>query len=89
MPRLGSSVIDEHGLQLVHDWIEQLAVVDPEDGAGAASVRAEVASTLRQLTDQKASSTSALSRSSVCWHRPAPPCNWPRRGAEVVAHRGV
>jgi uncharacterized repeat protein (TIGR03806 family) len=56
MPRLGSAVVDEPGLRLVHDWIQQLPIADPAEAAAVAGVRAEAAATLQQLAGKVASS---------------------------------
>ncbi len=56
MPRIGSAVVDERGLSLVHDWIQQLPTVDPAEGAAVASARAEAAAKLQQLAGKATSS---------------------------------
>ncbi len=55
MPRIGCTVIDERGLRLVHDWIQQLPVADPAEAAAVAGARAEAVSTLQQLAGEAAS----------------------------------
>ncbi len=52
MPRIGSTVIDERGMRLIHDWIGQLPVVDPTEAEAVAGARAEAASTLQQLAGE-------------------------------------
>jgi uncharacterized repeat protein (TIGR03806 family) len=56
MPRLGSAVVDERGLRLVHDWIRQLPVADPAEAAAVVATRAETAAMLEQLASGAASS---------------------------------
>jgi uncharacterized repeat protein (TIGR03806 family) len=51
MPRLGSTVVDERGLRLVEDWIQQLPIADPAEVATRVGARAEVASAIQQLVD--------------------------------------
>lgn len=51
MPRLGSNMIDEQGLKLVHDWIEQLPVLDKAEATAVAGARAESAATLERLAN--------------------------------------
>jgi uncharacterized repeat protein (TIGR03806 family) len=55
MPRIGSSVTDERGLRLIHDWIRQLPFADSAEAAAVAGARAEAASTLQDLTGKAAS----------------------------------
>ena len=55
MPRIGSTVVDERGLRLIHDWIRQLPVADSAEAAAVAGARAEAASTLQQLAGEAAS----------------------------------
>ncbi|MEX0677381.1 MAG: PQQ-dependent sugar dehydrogenase [Pirellulales bacterium] len=55
MPRIGSTVIDERGLRLVHDWIQQLPVADLAEAAAVAGARAEAVSSLQQLAGEAAS----------------------------------
>jgi uncharacterized repeat protein (TIGR03806 family) len=49
MPRIGSSVADERGLWLIHDWIRQLPPTDRAETAAVAAVRADVVAALKQL----------------------------------------
>lgn len=51
MPRMGSGIVDENGLNLIHDWIQQLPVNStghPQTASGDPS-RAKVKSALRRL----------------------------------------
>jgi uncharacterized repeat protein (TIGR03806 family) len=59
MPRIGSSFVDEKGLRLIHNWIEQLPANASERAAAesAARIRTETISalnTLRQLGETSA-----------------------------------
>ncbi len=51
MPRIGSRVVDERGLRLIHDWIEQLPANtgDGENAEVVARLRAEAVSALNDL----------------------------------------
>ncbi len=51
MPRLGSSVVDERGLRLVQDWIQQLSIAESAETDAVEGPGAEAASALRQLAD--------------------------------------
>jgi len=55
MPRIGSAVVDERGLRLIHDWIQQLPTADSSEAAAVAVARAEAVSTLQQLVGEAAS----------------------------------
>jgi uncharacterized repeat protein (TIGR03806 family) len=55
MPRLGSTVIDERGLRLVHDWIRQLSVVDSAEAAAVVPARADAVSSIQQLAGETTS----------------------------------
>jgi uncharacterized repeat protein (TIGR03806 family) len=56
MPRIGSTVVDERGLRLIHDWIGQLPVADLAEAAAMAPVRDETATVIRQLAGDSISS---------------------------------
>jgi putative heme-binding domain-containing protein len=49
MPRIGSTVADEQGLRLIHDWIMQLPPADRTETEQVADARADVRATLAQL----------------------------------------
>ena len=53
MPYIGSSVVDQRGLQLIHDWIGELDV-EPGDGASATSARIAAAKSLDALEKRAA-----------------------------------
>jgi uncharacterized repeat protein (TIGR03806 family) len=55
MPRLGSTVADEAGLRLIHDWIKQLPVADSVEAAAVVGARGEATSRIRRLAAKDAS----------------------------------
>jgi len=52
MPRLGSNIIDEQGVRLVQDWIQQLPVTDQAEATAVGGARKEAAERLRLLADE-------------------------------------
>jgi uncharacterized repeat protein (TIGR03806 family) len=54
MPRIGSTVVDEQGLRLVHDWIKQLPPLDRAETEQVADDRAGVLAALKQLGNHAA-----------------------------------
>jgi uncharacterized repeat protein (TIGR03806 family) len=56
MPRLGSTVIDEHGLKLIRDWIQQLPAVESAEVAALVQARADAVSSIQQLAGETTSS---------------------------------
>ena len=56
MPRIGSAVVDERGLRLIQDWMQQLPIADPAEAAAVAGARAEAAAALQQLAGKATSS---------------------------------
>jgi uncharacterized repeat protein (TIGR03806 family) len=87
MPRIGSSVADESGLRLIHDWIKQLPATDRAENEAAADARPGDAAALNQLragtasADQRAraidrllaSTSSALQLAQAIVEEPWPP----------------
>ena len=55
MPRLGSAVVDERGLRLVHEWIRQLPIADLAEAPAVIGARAEAVSALQELAGEAAS----------------------------------
>jgi uncharacterized repeat protein (TIGR03806 family) len=55
MPRIGSTVVDERGLRLIHDWIRQLSVADSAEAAAVAPARADALATIQQLAGRNTS----------------------------------
>jgi putative heme-binding domain-containing protein len=53
MPHFGSTVVDERGIRLIHDWIESLPAMQATSGASSQSLRQLQRQTIANLAAQK------------------------------------